>query len=300
MPSAAGRFRDTVLDGREDVDQMLLSKYRTELMPQHPFIIIPQHIPAAVLRAHHPFLMMSIRVIASFEGLHTMHARMQLVTGFIADRMFRQAERSLDLLMGIVIILGWHHYHCVRHSQLNNLLCLAESLVSDLGLNKRPVVGADDEEEERSTEEKRLLLGVWYLRSSYVHCTPFVRHPKTGTDGKRSAAMHLQQLTSMPFTSYMRQCLVELQEAKTHELDEVLVHFVKIQYLAERVAVLKSAQLKRTDPGSDRMSLEGGEQEKESPEREAALAGCQAYLDRLMREMPGGLRDNGEFPPWAT
>lgn len=93
----------------------------------------------------------------------------------------------------------------------------------------------------------------------------------------------------------MRQCLVELQETKAHDLDEVLIHFVKIQYLSERVAVLKSPQLKKADPGSDRMSLEGSEQEKESPERGAALAGCQAYLDRLVRELPGGLRDHGEF-----
>jgi hypothetical protein len=157
-----------VLEGREDIDQVLLSKYRTELMPQHPFVIIPQHITAAVLRSHHPFLMMSIRAIASFEGLHTMHTRVQLVTGHIADKMFRDAERSLDLLMGIAVILGWHHYHCGKHSQLNNLLCLAESLVSDLGLNKKPSVSHDREEDERATEEKRLLLGIWYLRSSYV------------------------------------------------------------------------------------------------------------------------------------
>ncbi|KAK4035185.1 hypothetical protein C8A01DRAFT_18114 [Parachaetomium inaequale] len=261
-----------VLEGREDIDQVLLSKYRTELMPQHPFVIIPQHIPAAVLRSHHPFLMTSIRAIASFEGLRTMHTRMQLVTGHIADKMFRQAERSLDLLMGIVVILGWHHYHCARHSQLNNLLCLAESLVSDLGLNKKPLVNHDGEKDERASEEKRLLLGVWYLRSS--------------------AAMHFQQLTSMPFTAYMRQCLVEIQEAKAHDLDETLVHCVKIQYLAERVAVLKTLQPKRTDVGNDRIALEGGERDKESQERGVALAGCQTYLDRLVRELPGGLKDD--------
>jgi hypothetical protein len=137
-------------------------------MPQHPFVMIPHHLPASVLRAHHPFLMMAVRVIASFEGLQSMHARMQLVTGAIADRMFRQSERSLDLLMGIVVILGWHHYHCTRRSQLNNLLCLAESLVSDLGLNKKPTASDESGERERTAEEKRLLLGVWYLRSSYV------------------------------------------------------------------------------------------------------------------------------------
>lgn len=172
LPGAAGQLGEMVLDGAEDMDQALLSKYRAELMPQHPFVIIPQHIPAAALRAHHPFLMMSIRAIARFQGLQAMHSRMQLVTGYIADRMSRQAERSLDLLMGIVVILGWHHYHCARHSQLNNLLCLAESLISDLGLNKRPVVDEYEEENERAVEEKRLLLGVWYLRSSCVCSVP--------------------------------------------------------------------------------------------------------------------------------
>lgn len=168
LAGSLDRSRDMILEGRDDTDQVLLSKYCAELMPQHPFVVFPQHIQAAVLRSGHPFLMMSIRVIASFENLHHMHSRMQLVTGCIADRMFRQAERSLDLLMGIVVILGWHHYHCSRHSQLNNLLCLAESLVSDLGLNKRLPVGDDEAGDARATEEKRLLLAVWYLRSSYV------------------------------------------------------------------------------------------------------------------------------------
>jgi hypothetical protein len=160
-----------IFEGHEDVDQVLLSKYRDELMPQHPFVIIPPHIPATVLRARYPVLMMSIRVVANFVGLHSMQSRMQLAAENIADRMFRQGERSLDLLMGMVVILGWHHYQCGRHTQLNNLLCLAESLVSDLGLNKARGAG-DMEEDERVIEEQRLLLGVWYLRSSYVHFEP--------------------------------------------------------------------------------------------------------------------------------
>jgi hypothetical protein len=156
-----------ILEGQEGMDRELLSEYRTKLMPQYPFVIIPEHVPAAALRTRHPFLMTAIRVTARFDGLHAMHARMQLVMGQIADRMFRQAERSVDLLMGIVVILGWHHYtHCAGDSQLNNLLCLAESLVSDLGLNKSPPVGNNEEGGKRVVEEKRLLLGVWYLRSS--------------------------------------------------------------------------------------------------------------------------------------
>ncbi|KAK4133601.1 hypothetical protein BT67DRAFT_55004 [Trichocladium antarcticum] len=264
--------RDMIFDVREDMDQVLFSKYCAEFMPQHPFVIIPRHISAVALKLHHPLLMLAITVVASFEDLQTMHARMHHVTNCIADRMFRQAERSLDLLMGIVVILGWHHYHCVRHSQLNNLLCLAESLVSDLGLNKRSPVGHGGVEDGRAIEEKRLLLGVWYLRSS--------------------VAMHLHQLTSMPFTLYMRQCLVDIAEAKEHSLDQVVVHFVKTQYLAERVAVLKTPLQGSTDLSSEKVALDRNDEDRGAQERGAALAGCQGYLDRLVRELPGSLKDD--------
>lgn len=103
--------------------------------------------------------------------------------------------------------------------------------------------------------------------------------------------MHLQQLTSMPFTSYMRQCLADIQDNKEEELDEILVHFVKVQYLTERVAVLKSPQLTRVDQRGDR--FEGGGRGKHGSEKDAALAGCQAYLDKLEMDISTASRNNG-------
>ncbi|KAK4180463.1 hypothetical protein QBC36DRAFT_355149, partial [Triangularia setosa] len=241
-------------EGREDLDDLLLNRYRTCLMPAHPFVLVPEHVSASMLVAHRPFLMLAIRVVAGFEGLHSVQGQMQHIMDYVADHMFRQAQRSIDLLMGIVVVLGWYHYHCMRHSQLNNLLCLAESLVSDLGINKRPNVP----NEGRLADEKRLLLGVWYLRSS--------------------AAMYLQQLTSMPFTSYMRQCLVELDEEEDHDLDEILVYCIKLQYLTERVAVLKTPQ-----PDLP---------EQQNQERGSAITSSQEYLDKLLRDMPSELKTN--------
>ncbi|GAB1312536.1 Zn(2)-C6 fungal-type domain-containing protein [Madurella fahalii] len=272
-PSTLCRYRDPILEGREDLDQALLSKYRTQLMPQHPFVLIPDDVPAAALKRQRPFLMLAIRVVASFEGLRVIHGRMHQVMGYIADQVFRQAKRSLDLLMGIVVILGWHHYHCIRNNQLNNLLCLSESLISDLALNKRLPVGDGGAEDGRNVEEKRLLLGVWYLRSS--------------------AAMYIQQLTSMPFTSYMRQCLADIQDANHHSLDGILIHYIKLQHLTERIAVLKSPHSRRADFGGDRLVLEGNEQDRESQEPgAAALADCRAYLDRLVSKVPDNLKND--------
>lgn len=127
---------------------------------------------------------------------------------------------------------------------------------------------------------------------AFIVSTTRYSHLSMTTNRKHRAAMHLQKLTSMPFTAYMRQCLVDIPEAKDHNIDRILIHFVKVQYLAERVAVLKSPQQRRADP--DRMGFEGSDQDKESQERGAALAGCQAYLDRLARELPASLKEDGE------
>ncbi|KAK3988417.1 hypothetical protein QBC44DRAFT_243579 [Cladorrhinum sp. PSN332] len=256
LNNSSNQISSLFSEGRDDLDEVLLARYRTQLMPLHPFVLIPDHVSAAVLKAHRPFLMLAIRMVAGFESLQSMRGQMQLIMDHLSERMFRQAERSLDLLMGIVVVLGWYHYHCMKHSQLNNLLCLAESLVSDLGLNRRPA----GQMEERAIDEKRLLLGVWYLRSS--------------------AAMYLQQLTSMPFTSYMRQCLVDIQQEKEHFLDDVLVYYLKVQYLTERVAVLMTPQI---------------EQEQPTAELNAAMASSQEYLDKIMRDMPEALKNNANL-----
>jgi hypothetical protein len=93
----------------------------------------------------------------------------------------------------------------------------------------------------------------------------------------------------------MRQCLAGIQEKKAHHLDEVLAYLVKAQCLAERVAVLKSPQIQAGLKNYDSITLESSERDRQTQERKAALAGCQEYLDSLVRDLHGNLRDNGRF-----
>ncbi|KAJ4292537.1 hypothetical protein N0V90_009200 [Kalmusia sp. IMI 367209] len=118
----------------------------------------------------------------------------------VAEHMLMRSERSLDLLSGLIVMLGWHHYHCVVHAQVNNLVSLASSLAAELGLNRPPswqertklmVVNLGDVK-EKTNEHKRLLLAVWYLNSCI--------------------SMGLQQLEQMAFSPYMERCLSELEE----------------------------------------------------------------------------------------
>lgn len=134
--------------------------FRTELMPHYPFVSVPYDANAETLQAQQPFLMSAIRMVASLQSTKSARRQLHNIMNHLANHMLLRAERSTDLLMGVIVVLGWYHYQCMRHSQFNNLLCLAESLAADLGLWRG---GA-----ERTNEDKRLLLGVWYLRSSYA------------------------------------------------------------------------------------------------------------------------------------
>ncbi|KAM0332410.1 hypothetical protein ACHAQA_002690 [Verticillium albo-atrum] len=250
-------------------DETLLAIYREHLMQVYPFVIISKGTSATDLAANRPFLMSCIRMITSFRSLRSMQAQMYLLMSHIADRMLIRSERSLDLLAGIVLILGWHHYHCTMHTQMNNLVSLAATLAAELGLKRKPCwhertrlmvmdLGAV---KERTSDEKRLLLAAWYLNS----CV------STG----------FQQIDPMRFSPYMEQCLRELEQAREAESDEYLVQLIRMQMLAEKVAHLNLRE--EVDGGSDAASR-------------APLSGYvsvfRTELDRLRANMPAHLRDN--------
>ncbi|KAF4457959.1 hypothetical protein F53441_214 [Fusarium austroafricanum] len=115
-------------------DEELLKLYRRELQILHPFVIIPNSVTAARLKETRPFLMSSIRMVTSFRSLRSMRAQMYHLMRHIADHMLIRSERSLDLLLGIIVIIAWYKYHCFMHAQLNNLIALAATLVGCLAV----------------------------------------------------------------------------------------------------------------------------------------------------------------------
>lgn len=161
-------------------DENLLAIYRNELAPHFPFVIVSGSVSAATLTATRPFLMAAIRMVASFRSPRSMRGQMYCLMSHIADHMLLRCERSLDLLLGLVVILGWFHHHCIAHAQLNQLISLAASLVGELGLKRGPsvtertklMVMRPSEMRERTNEERRLLLAVWYMSSALVPRCP--------------------------------------------------------------------------------------------------------------------------------
>jgi hypothetical protein len=91
-----------------------------------------------------------------------------------ADRILIQSERSMDLLLGLIVILGWYHYHCPIHAQMTNLASLASGLVGELGIMRPPRAPQMDAAHQlkhtavnsRTNEERRAFAGVWFISST--------------------------------------------------------------------------------------------------------------------------------------
>ncbi|KAH7269394.1 uncharacterized protein BKA55DRAFT_588121 [Fusarium redolens] len=220
-------------------DEELLKLYRKELQALHPFVIIPDGVTAAKLKATRPFLMSSIRMVTSYRSLRSMRAQMYHLMKYIADHMLIRSERSLDLLLGIIVIIAWYKYHCFMHAQLNNLIALASTLVGELGLHRSPtvlertslMVVTPFQPAARTNEERRALLGVWYLSSSM--------------------SLGFLRIEPMRYTKYIQQCLAVLEQEREYDTDMRLVTLVRIQHLTERIAQLNAPD----DPAEEVVGL---------------------------------------------
>ncbi|PTB68174.1 hypothetical protein BBK36DRAFT_1115307 [Trichoderma citrinoviride] len=253
-------------------DEVLLDFYRKNLQPVHPFVIIPPNVSAAVLAARRPFLMAAIRMVSSFRSIRSMRAQMYHLMKHIADHMLIRSEKSLDLLLGIIVMLGYQQYHCCLHGQLNNLITLAGSLIGDMGLSKPPglhertrlMVVRPPEPHGRSNEERRAFAGAWYWASVI--------------------SMNFQRVEPMRYNGYLQECIRHLEENPEYDTDISLVYLVKIQRLTERIAELNSR-----DRASEELSS------VPSAPVSAYIHAFQNELNHIRNSMPKHLQEDSQL-----
>lgn len=213
-----------------DDDAELLRYFREELMPQFPFVLVTGS-DVEEIQSSRPILMTTIRTVARAQKTRSRSSQVSHLMGFLTQQMLLRADRSLDILSGILTILAWHHFHCLRHSQLNNLLSLADGLIADLGLGR--------EAKETTNEERRLVLGAWYLKSWSVAPVRFspVRLELTGN----SIAAHLDQIAPPPVTETLVQYVSDIGQANEHESDMHLVALIKIQHVTNTIVAFQDS-----------------------------------------------------------
>lgn len=198
-----------------------------------------------------------------------MRGQMFSIIQRLTNEIFIESNRSMDILQGILVILAWYQNHCMVHTQLNNLLHLAQALLADLGLNKSPEIQERSsvmllnppQPHQRTNEEKRAILGVWFLSSSVM--------------------IGLQKAFPMRFSKYFKQCLQDLESNPDSELDALLVHLVKIQQLTEQIYNWASKE----DEDEDIAGF---------PRAPASAYQAAFYSDiiRMQGSLPHNLRDN--------
>ncbi|KAI5865679.1 hypothetical protein GGS23DRAFT_603235 [Durotheca rogersii] len=207
-------------------DDALLSTFVTKLMPHYPFVVIPLGTTALELSSKKPFLFAAIRMVASYRNLKSMRSQNYFMMRHISEHMLMRSEKSLEMLQAILLILGYYHYHCMIHAQMNNLIALANSMVADLCINKPPdlqertkLLATDPENPEaRTNDERRALCGVWYITSLN--------------------SLTFQRTDSPKYTTYIERCVGDLEADNEYETDSLLVHLVRIQHLSERISQL--------------------------------------------------------------
>ncbi|CAK7227030.1 hypothetical protein SBRCBS47491_006431 [Sporothrix bragantina] len=247
----------------KESDETLLAIFVNQLSPKFPFVIIPPGTTVEQMQATRPFLMKVIRMVGSVRHLSSMWGQSRAVIKSICDAMLIRSERSLDLLQGILVFLGFYHYFCMSHAHFNNLAHLALSLVGDMGLSAAPRTMRSEEVVDdgggcrprvvprhprtvvfpegsrsrrlRTNDERRALLGVWYINSN--------------------ATSVVKQLGPTRYTKYIAECLVELEQAAEYPTDQLAVELVRIQHLTETVHHFHTRdQLLDELPGLPRLS----------------------------------------------
>lgn len=184
--------------GPIEPDERLLSIYRNQLGPQFPFVVIPATVTITELEQSRPFLLKVVKMVASLQNRRSMWKQSYDVMRHISEAVIMGSKRSLDILQGILVFLGYYHYYCLAHGQFNNLTHLAGSMIEDLDLDRRPKLhddfrslAMDPEGPKRMTnDERRAVVGVWYMSSKFV---PMPAHMRIETETFRQCRPCFQQ-----------------------------------------------------------------------------------------------------------
>ncbi|OGM50199.1 hypothetical protein ABOM_001116 [Aspergillus bombycis] len=131
-------FNDFITRGLLNITQgeELLLKFRTDLIPLFPFVILPE-VNFVELRKQSPFLLLCI-ITACLEHKPTLQQKLESeARTVVSTRIVMNMERDMDTLRGLLVHIAWYHDPWrIYHTQVYMLLQMAMAIVVDLGLDR--------------------------------------------------------------------------------------------------------------------------------------------------------------------
>ncbi|KAH8803339.1 hypothetical protein F5884DRAFT_847183 [Xylogone sp. PMI_703] len=220
----------TKLELRPAVLDQLLNDFR-KMQSYCPFVMIRNEWTSRSMASERPFLLLAAIISASSRYPQLQRALTIEFKEILANRIIISEDRSLDLLQGLLVHLTWFQFHLIpRSQQIYRYLQIAISVLIDLGLDQN----LDNVLEERTD----LLL-----------CDPSLRSKNAGSidlfgnEGRRATlgCYYLSTIISffsgkpnnLPFTQYMLECAIILQQSPEFETDHLIYHLVKLQRVVE-------------------------------------------------------------------
>jgi hypothetical protein len=119
----------------EDECKEYLDTYRTTMVAYLPLVPIGPEVTVKEMREQHPFQWLVIRALCSKNVARQLALGMEF-RNTLGRRVISRGERSVDVLLGLLIYSGWMHTYIKTNPIVTVVLQLAISLASDLGLNR--------------------------------------------------------------------------------------------------------------------------------------------------------------------
>lgn len=220
-PSAGSDYR--TVSGR----CRLIAYYKRNMESNFPFVILPETTPASNLELEKPFTCKTAILAAVNKDVDAALDLEDEILHDIAERVFVQGERNIDLLQGLLILIGFYHYHTRISKQVVTLTQLAVSVLADLGLNRLDPQRSNFEVELRNGklhppaygaknhEERRAVCGCYYLASIV------------------SGFFHRSD--PMKDTPSLEWYCSVLETQPEYQSDQYAVHLVRLQQLRQRI-----------------------------------------------------------------
>ncbi|OAG41653.1 hypothetical protein AYO21_04117 [Fonsecaea monophora] len=192
--------------------EQCLGVFRSQHLEFMPFVHLPPTVTASQLRETRPFLWYNIMTVAT-PVTSLQLAWSEAIQKKLAQDMFVENERSVDLLLGLLVYLSWSHFYKKRGPNISLLCSLAMSLVFDLGLNKasREGPGGDG----KTMDECRAVLACFCITSQI--------------------SLTMKRIDGLNWTPCMERCLETLATQPEWHLDGVLVAQVRLQLLLDDI-----------------------------------------------------------------
>ncbi|WPG99711.1 Hypothetical protein R9X50_00253000 [Acrodontium crateriforme] len=130
-----------------------------QMMPFFPFVTLrPDSEPSNMISSR-PMTTMAICVVTLPANKELQDRLCKAFRQALASKVIVGAERSLDLMVGLLIWIAWHHQYMYKQ-QIYQELCLLAGMAADMGLYNGASMTMDADE---AVERNRAFVGCYYL-----------------------------------------------------------------------------------------------------------------------------------------